>query len=471
MKKYLLLIVALWYFPAPAQNRVVDSLSSLLAKEKHDTTRVMLLWQLSSAYKSFNPDTARALAEEALFLAQKIKYVEGESKSLGKLANAFDKIGNYPRALEYYLRQLKLEESRNNPVNMTGVILNIGSVYVYQGEYDLAFSYYYRADSIMNTIGEDNSPGRFELKYSIALNIGDLYYRVNRSDSAYIYFLRSLSIAADKQNGNFMGTSMVGLAEVYLQQKNYEQARNQFRIAFPYLRDANNEDLICEASWGMANLYDSLGKADSAKFYVRQMLSIARKDGFLQWQFKATSFLNTFYKKQNNSDSAYVYLQLSQQLGDSINSSEKIRASQVMSSDEQLRQKELAEQRRIAKKERFQQLQLLFIGIFIPALFLFTLFISRRRIHVKLIRLLGIVSLLILFEYLTLLLHPYVADITGHTPIFELLIFVCIAAVLIRAHHRIEEWFIDKLIHSKRRWADGYFPTRRIKIKMRKPPQ
>jgi len=471
MKKYLLLIIALWYFHASAQNRVVDSLSSLLANEKQDTGRVTLLWKLASAYNSFNPDTGRALAQEALYLAQKIKYVEGESKSLGKLANAFNKIGNYPRALEFYLRQLKLEEKRNNPVNMTGVILNIGSVYLFQEEFDLAAVYYYRADSIMATIAEDNSRGRFELKYSIALDIGDLYYRINKPDSAYIYFLRSLSIAADKQDGNFMGMSMVGLAEVYLQQKNYEQARNQFNLALPYLRTANNDDLICEMSAGMGYLYDSVGKMDSAKYYARQMLSIARKDGFLRWQLKASSLLDEIFRKQHNSDSAYVYLQLSQQLSDSLSSSEKIRASQVMSSDEQLRQRELAEQKRVAKKERMQQLQLLFIGIFIPALFLFTLLLSRRKIHVRLIRVLGIISLLILFEYLTLLLHPYVADITGHTPLFELLIFVCIAAVIIRAHHRIEEWFINKLLHSKRRWAEGYFPTRRIKIKMRNPPE
>lgn len=52
---------------------------------------------------------------------------------------------------------------------------------------------------------------------------------------------------------------------------------------------------------------------------------------------------------------------------------------------------------------------------------------------------------MILFEYLTLLLHPYVAEITHHTPVYELIIFVCIAALLIPTHHRIEHWLIEKL--------------------------
>ncbi|RYY70622.1 MAG: hypothetical protein EOO13_06000 [Chitinophagaceae bacterium] len=57
----------------------------------------------------------------------------------------------------------------------------------------------------------------------------------------------------------------------------------------------------------------------------------------------------------------------------------------------------------------------------------------------------GVISLLILFEYLTLLLHPRVVEFTHHTPFYELLIFVGVAALLIPAHHRIEHWLIAKL--------------------------
>ena len=470
-RRLLLFIVTLWSFHAHAQHRVVDSLNTLLAKEKHDTTRVTLLWNLASAYNSFNPDTSRALAEEALFLAQKIKYLEGESKSLGKLATAFNQIGNYPSALAFYLRQLQLEEKRNNPQNMTSVLLNIGSVYVYQEEYDKGLSYYYRADSIMKTIPPTDSKFEFVLRYAIALDIGDLYNRTNRPDSALIYFQRSLNIAAGRTDGNYMGTSMVGIAEVYLQGKKFEEARDKFKEALVYLEAAQNDDMVCEASWGMATLYDSLHRNDSAKYYAQRMLSIARKDGFMRWQLKAVQFLDVYFKKTNQVDSAYGYLLLSQELRDSMNSSERVRQLQVISSDEQLRQKELAEQKRKEKKDRREQLQFLFIGMFIPALFLFTLLISRVRIHARVIRFLGIISLLIFFEYLTLLLHPYVADLTNHTPIYELLIFVCIAALLIRFHHRIEDWFITKLIHSRQRLADGFVPIRRIKIKMKKPPE
>lgn len=81
----------------------------------------------------------------------------------------------------------------------------------------------------------------------------------------------------------------------------------------------------------------------------------------------------------------------------------------------------------------------------------------------------GILSLLILFEYLTLLLHPVVAEFTHHTPILELLIFVCIAAILIPAHHRIEHWLIHKLAEIQKKHADARILKKKKSTETEKP--
>ena len=81
----------------------------------------------------------------------------------------------------------------------------------------------------------------------------------------------------------------------------------------------------------------------------------------------------------------------------------------------------------------------------------------------------GIISLLILFEYLTLLLHPYVVEITNHTPLYEMLIFVSIAAFLIPAHHRVEHWFIEKLTQRRNLYEEKKLQLRKLKLKIKKP--
>lgn len=471
-KLYCTVLAVCFFAQGFAQINKADSIRRLLDVEVQESKKVILLCDMAKVYNPIKPDTALALAQQALYLSQKIKFVDGESKALGFMGNAFLQIGNYPKALEYYLLKLKLEEKRKNAQNLANVILNIGVVYLYQEQFDKSLTQYFLADSILNAHKEEGDRNfDLVLRWSIALNIGDVYSHLQKPDSAFIYFTKSLALAKEQHSGDFTGTSLVGIAEVYLKQKKYVLAGNNFKEALPYLMKADNEDVICESYIGLAQLYSELGKNDSARYFAGVAIAIAQKDKFLAWNLKAVAFLNGHYKKLNKMDSAYFYLKLSNELKDSISSKNRIRESQLISSNEQIRQRELIEQKLIAKKERNQQLQLLLIGIFIPAFFLLTLILSRRKIHARVIRFLGIISLLILFEYLTLLLHPYVLEITNHTPIYELIIFVAIAAILIRAHHRIEQWFIEKLINRNIRLGSFRFPIRRLKTKkIENPP-
>ncbi|MGG9962836.1 tetratricopeptide repeat protein [Ferruginibacter sp. SUN106] len=463
MKKNCLLLLFLFCFIIThAQKQYADSLASLLAKEKIDTNRVTYMWQMAGAVYIYNPDSAIILAQRALFLSRNIKYTEGESRSLGEIANAFLSIGNYPRALEYYIMKLKLEEKKNNPHNLASVTMNIGIVYVYQEEYEKALVYFREADSI---ITNNNVK---DLKYNIALNIGDVYDRQNIADSSFAYFSKSLEIAKELKDGYLTGISMTGLAHVYLKTAQYDIALLNYKGALPYLESATAEDLICEATIGLAKLYDLTGQSDSSLFYARYSFALAQKDGFRSRQLEAANFLTEQYKKMKKTDSAFAYLEQVQVLKDSVNSKDRIRESQIISTNEQLRQEEIAENTKKAKEERSQQLQLLLIGIFIPALFLMTLLLSKRKIHIRVIKFLGIISLLILFEYLTLLLHPVVVEITHHTPLLELLIFVIIASLLIPTHHRIEHWLIEKLTIRKTNNRDGNLKFKRLRMKIKR---
>jgi tetratricopeptide (TPR) repeat protein len=426
-----------------SQKPLADSLSRLLATETEDTSRVRLMWQLASKISVYNPDTALSLSQQALYLARAINYEEGQSRSLGILANIFMRIGNYPKALEINIKKLQLEEKRNRPENLASVLMNIGIVHVLQDEYRKALEYYAKADSVISKFNVE------KLKYNIALNVGDAYNRLDISDSAYMHFNKSLEIARQQGREDFIGASMTGLGHSYRKMQDYQHSLANYEAGISHLQAVNDDETLCEATLGLASLYQQLNKNDSAVYYGNLSLSIAKKDGFLSPQLKASEFLATHYKKMKSIDSAFVYIGYVQELNDSVNSKSSIRESQIISSNEQFRQGELEENKRIAQEERMQQLQMLLIGIFIPGFFLLTVLLSRVEIHTRIIRLLGVLSLLFLFEYLTLLLHPTVARLTQHTPVYEILIFVGIAAILIPAHHRLEHWLIQKLVHHR----------------------
>ena len=458
LKKYLFTIVLLLFATAVfSQKSEADRLRKLLKTETTDTGRVSLMWNMANAMNKYDPDSALIIAQEALYLAKKINYREGESRSLGILANTFMKIGNYGRALELNIQKLKLEEKRKSPRNLASALMNIGIVYVYEEEYRKALEYYWRADTVITQLNVK------ALKYNIVLNLGDVYDRLDKSDSALIYFNKSLELAnkpedykspvdykkSNKPDDYKIGKSLTGLGHSYRKLESYQQSLIHYQNSFAYLLAANDDETYCEATLGLAKLYRLTAKHDSSGYFAKLSRSVAKKDGLLPLELEAAEFLVEHYKEERNIDSAFAYINYVHDLNDSLNSKSRIRQLQIISSNEQFRQLELKESRRIAKVERSQQLQMLLIAIFIPGLFLITLLLSRIKLHLQAIRLLGILSLLFFFEYLTLLLHPTVANLTNHTPVYEILIFVAIAAILIPAHHRLEHWLIHRLIRNR----------------------
>ena len=420
----------------------------LLAAEKTDSNRVKLLWRMAEYINIYNPDTALTLAQEALSLARSIKYIEGESRSLGLIANTFIKIGNYPRALDFNLQKLQIEEKRTIPRNLASVFMNIGIVHAYLEEYRTALEYYFKADSMIR---------KFNITaflFNINLNIGDTYDRLNVLDSAFLFYTSSLREAKKLQNDNYIGASLTGLGHIYRKQSNFLLAKESYLSAITHLQAGNDDDLLCEVYLGLANLYALFNVQDPAIRNADTSYRIAKKDGFETRQLDAVKFLSDAYKKSGRLDSAFAYINLVQQMNDSVNSKNRIRESQILSSNEKIRQMELAAAKQKEQKERSQQLQMLFIGIFIPGFFLVTLLLSKIRLHIRFVKVLGILSLLIFFEYLTLLLHPSVAAYTNHNPVFEILIFVVIAAILIPLHHRAEHWLIHKLLHHRIRQSE-----------------
>lgn len=60
----------------------------------------------------------------------------------------------------------------------------------------------------------------------------------------------------------------------------------------------------------------------------------------------------------------------------------------------------------------------------------------------------GLFGLLMLFEFISLFLHPYIEALTHHTPIYMLLILVGIAAIILPLHHKLEHLVKEKLVHG-----------------------
>jgi len=86
------------------------------------------------------------------------------------------------------------------------------------------------------------------------------------------------------------------------------------------------------------------------------------------------------------------------------------------------------------------------IGVFVITFFVFVLLISRRKKSMRAINFLAVVALLMVFEFIAMLAHPYIEEWTHHNPMLMLLILVAIASILVPMHHKLEGWMKKRLL-------------------------
>ena len=112
-----------------SQNRETDSLKHELSISKADTHRVMLLKQISGYFSAVNIDSGIYYAQQSLALSREIAFAEGEAEALGMLAWLLRNSGNSSKALELYLKQLKIAD-RNHFFKQKGDALRVmGMIY------------------------------------------------------------------------------------------------------------------------------------------------------------------------------------------------------------------------------------------------------------------------------------------------------------------------------------------------------
>ena len=153
----------------------------------------------------------------------------------------------------------------------------------------------------------------------------------------------------------------------------------------------------------------------------------------------------------HNIDSAYYYSRMEARINAQIFSQNNINKMQALAFKEQIRNIEEDAKQAKAATERKQNIQYALITLGIVTLLILYLLLSRSFItNTKLIEFFGVVALLIVFEFLNLLLHPFLERVTHHSPILMLFTLVCIAALLVPLHHKVEKWATAKLVEKNK---------------------
>lgn len=300
----------------------IDSLKRILLSDKADTNKLLHLNKLSQEYlKICSYDTAILYANSALQLAavisdeensdavkqtvkkrvaasniiigrayrnqgdypraldcyikvlkidEELKNIRGIANDLGSIGIVYDNLSNYPQALECYLRALKMNEDLGNKIGIAMNLANIGNVYIEEGKYPKALDYYFKALKIDEELGDENYQG------IVLGNIGAAYLKQKKYPEALDYFFKALKKTEELEDKNGIAAALSNIGSIYTSENKYKEAEDYLLRALSLDKEIGAMDGERDDENNLTILYEKTGRYQLALEHFKN--EVALKD-------------------------------------------------------------------------------------------------------------------------------------------------------------------------------------------------
>lgn len=203
----------------PAQTNA-DSLRSAWGNAGlPDTLRLDAIHRLSIILSKQNPDSARALATQALELAQKIGNTQWQGKALTVIGLTWRGQSDYAKAMHYYEQSIPLLEAAQDRSALSDTYKNMGDLYRLQINFPKAIDCITRSLTLAQTAGDKRREADAYVCYTT------IYYAISDDISKIEeYLLKAKPLY--ESTGHEEGLSFVynNLALIYIERKDYGKA-------------------------------------------------------------------------------------------------------------------------------------------------------------------------------------------------------------------------------------------------------
>lgn len=376
---------------------IIDNLLSQLRGANDDSTRLEIYLKLSDSYKQLNPQSALDYAQRALTLAEEKQDTLNIILANRKIGGIYSYISSYDLALEQQFTALGLAERWGNKLAIGNTYNAIGGVYYDMAEYDNAFVYFQQALTLRKEAGDE---GILASSYN---NVGEIYRLKGDYKLAEEYYWRASELndrlrqnAASKElrdkHKAWLAINYNNLGLVYAAMNEPIKAE-RFLLASVQLYEGDvnaNVGALASSLVSLANFYLESGDYQQAlDVFLRAYLAADQVGDLLQLKFAAEGLSNA-YREMGDFERALQYNEIYTQLKDSIFNEEKHRQVIIVQSYfETEREKE--ENEKLTYKNQVQQLEIdrrrreryYFIAGGILLLILILVVYGRYRIGVK----------------------------------------------------------------------------------------
>lgn len=431
-----------------AQNNNSDSAKAALANYKNPLERftaTIKYLEANDASSGIYIDSASCI--DLLKIAQQLKNDSLLATSYNWIGYFFSvKKGDNTTGLEYYFKALPLAQKYNDKRRISSLYFDMAGVY---------FSLKNIEEFFNNTVkGGENLPDKTSPKYDHMLvqyqrNMGVYFVEKNNLDSA-LYYAQAAEQTNKRLKGRVFSTQILSLiADIYAKMNDDALADVYFNKAQIAADSILRKDIFFRR---YVLFLIKRNRMDEAKLQAEKFWEMALEIQNPNVKLLAAEFKKDVFDKVNNTDSAYYYSKLASQTRELIFNQDNQNTIQAMAFKEQLRTIEDVAKKSEEEQQRKQNIQFALIALGIVT-FIILFFLLSRSIIVteKWISFFGILGLLIVFEFINLLIHPFLERVTHNSPLLMLIALVALASLLIPLHHRMEKWIKEKMTEKNKK--------------------
>lgn len=324
LKTYFLSVALLILSVAGAQNNELDSLRFVLREQPSDTNRVNNLLRTAWISRADDPQSAMKDAVEAKELSVKLGFGKGEAMALSTIGVLQYRRGDLTSAAGTHLQALRIRERIGDSNGEARSCINLGNIYSDQRNNELALEYYRRAQELLEE-GED-----YERLAIVYLNIGGIYLAEGDDNQARYYSSLTYKLAK-KIDDPLLEAQALNNEGVCLQHLNrLDSAAMVFTKSYQIAEENGEKTMMVDAAINIGNTQRMSGKKNEAVLTHRNALEVATDMGYVEGLRGLYESLADDYKALGDYENAFESQVLFKKFSDSIyNEENSIRMAEI----------------------------------------------------------------------------------------------------------------------------------------------
>ena len=280
------------------KNKLADSLEKRILVAAPDTNKVKLLIDLAREYSGIDSAKAIKTVTEALKLATRLNYINGQIDANNSLGIFYLDFANPEKALPWFRQVEQLETNNNKEFLLAKLYSNMGNLYSDWHKSSEAISYYNKSLEL----GQ-----KFNNKKSVAItynNLGTLYVQTGDLVKATGFLLKGLAIREEIKDQKGIANVSANLSVLYKELKKYDEAITYADNAIAIYKQLNLPVDVGRVYVNLGLIANRQKKYAEAEKYYEEALQRFKSTTYTRGLESVYNNLGLVLKNQNKTDKA-----------------------------------------------------------------------------------------------------------------------------------------------------------------------